>query len=68
MLAAWPPGVARLAILAWLWNRLRPTSLFALARTMLALRGLRLAFGFRSGRFPGMRAATAAAGEPRPTG
>jgi hypothetical protein len=55
--------LARLVALAWLWYRLRPTSLIALARTMLALRGTRLAFGFRFGRFPGMRAATAAPGD-----
>jgi glycosyltransferase involved in cell wall biosynthesis len=54
---------ARLVILARLWYRLRPTSLMALFRTALAMRGLRLAFGFRSGRIPGMTTATAAPGE-----
>ena len=58
-----PRQVARLSILAWLWYRLRPTSLTALFRTMLAMRRLRLAFGFRSGRIPGMTTATAASGE-----
>lgn len=58
-----PPELARLVILAWLWYRLRPTSLTALLRTMLAMRGLRLAFGFRSGQIPGMTAATAASGD-----
>ena len=57
-----PRRAARLVILAWLWYRLRPTSLTALLRTMLAMRGLRLALGFRVGRIPGMRAATAAPG------
>jgi glycosyltransferase involved in cell wall biosynthesis len=61
---AWlPRRAARLVLLAWLWYRLRPTSLAALVRTMLAMRGLRLAFGFRSGRIPGMTAATAAPGD-----
>jgi len=55
---AWlPPRAARLLILAWLWYRLRPTALTALLRTMLAMRRLRLALGFRSGSFPDMRAA-----------
>ena len=58
-----PPQLARLVILAWLWYRLRPTSLIALLRTMLAMRGLRLAFCFRSGQIPGMTAATAAPGD-----
>ena len=58
-----PRQLARLAILAWLWYRLRPTSLAALLRTMLAMRGPRLAFGFRSGQIPGMTAATAAPGD-----
>ena len=58
-----PRQPARLVILAWLWYRLRPTSLTALLRTMLAMRGLRLTFGFRSGRIPGMTAATAARGD-----
>ena len=51
-LALLPRRAARLVILAWLWYRLRPTSLTALFRTMLAMRGLRLTFGFRSGRIP----------------
>lgn len=50
--------LARLVALAWLWYRLRPTALTALAHTMLARQAARLAFGFRSGRFPGMRAPT----------
>jgi glycosyltransferase involved in cell wall biosynthesis len=58
-----PRQPARFVLLAWLWYRLRPTSLTALLRTMLAMRSLRLAFGFRSGRIPGMTAATAASGE-----
>jgi glycosyltransferase involved in cell wall biosynthesis len=58
-----PRQAARLVILAWLWYWLRPTSLTALFRTVLAMRGLRLAFGFRSGRIPGKTAATAAPGE-----
>jgi glycosyltransferase involved in cell wall biosynthesis len=53
-------NLARLVILARLWYRLRPTSLFALLRTMLAMRGLRLALRFRSGQIPGMTAATVA--------
>jgi glycosyltransferase involved in cell wall biosynthesis len=63
ILALLPRQAARLVILAWLWYRLRPTSLMALFRTMLAMRGLRLAFGFRSGRIPAMTAATATPGE-----
>ena len=63
ILALLPHQAARLAILALLWYRLRPTSLTALFRTMLTMRRLRLAFGFRSGRIPGMTAATAAPGE-----
>jgi glycosyltransferase involved in cell wall biosynthesis len=63
ILALLPRRAARLVILAWLWYRLRPTSLAALLRTMLAMRGLRLTFGFRSGRIPGMTAATATRGE-----
>jgi glycosyltransferase involved in cell wall biosynthesis len=59
-----PRQGARLVILAWLWYRLRPTSLFALLRTMLALRGLRLALHFRSGQIPSMTAPTVAAGDP----
>jgi glycosyltransferase involved in cell wall biosynthesis len=58
-----PRQPARFVIMAWLWYRLRPTSLTALMRTMLAMRNLRLALGFRSGRIPGMTAATAAPGE-----
>jgi glycosyltransferase involved in cell wall biosynthesis len=54
---------ARLVALAWLWYRLRPTSLLALGRTMLAMRRLRLAWRFRSGRFPGMRAANGGSGD-----
>ena len=61
---AWPNrNLARLAILARLWYRLRPTSLFALLRTMLAMRGLRLALRFRSGQLPGMTAATVVPGD-----
>jgi glycosyltransferase involved in cell wall biosynthesis len=61
---AWPHrNLARLVILARLWYRLRPTSLFALLRTMLALRGLRLALRFRSGQLPGMTAATVVPGD-----
>ena len=61
---AWlPRNLARLVILAWLWYRLRPTSLMALLRTMLAMRGLRLALRFRSGQIPGMTAATGAPGD-----
>jgi glycosyltransferase involved in cell wall biosynthesis len=57
---AWPQrNLARLVILARLWYRLRPTSLFALLRTMLAVRRLRLALRFRSGQLPGMTAAPA---------
>jgi glycosyltransferase involved in cell wall biosynthesis len=56
---AWPQrNLARLVILAWLWYRLRPTSLFALLSTMLAMRGLRLALRFRFGQIPGMTAPT----------
>jgi glycosyltransferase involved in cell wall biosynthesis len=51
-----PRQPARFVLMAWLWYRLRPTSLTALLRTMLAMRGLRLALGFRSGRIPGMTA------------
>jgi len=63
ILALLPRQAARLVILAWLWYRLRPTSLLALFQTMLAMRSLRLAFGFRFGRIPGMTAATAAPGK-----
>jgi glycosyltransferase involved in cell wall biosynthesis len=60
---AWPhQNLARLVILARLWYRLRPTSLIALLRTMLAMRGLRLALRFRSGQIPGMTAPTGAPG------
>ena len=59
-----PRQAARLAILAWLWFRLRPTALTALLRTMLAMRGLRLAFGFRSGQIPAMTAPTARPASP----
>jgi hypothetical protein len=58
-----PRELARLVILVWLWYRLRPTSLTALLRTMLAMRRPRLAFGFRSGQIPGMTAAGAASGD-----
>jgi glycosyltransferase involved in cell wall biosynthesis len=54
--------LARLLILARLWYRLRPTSLIALLRTMLTMRGLRLALRFRSGQIPGMTAPTGAPG------
>jgi len=61
---AWPQrNLARLVILARLWYRLRPTSLFALLRTMLAMRGVRLALRFRSGQIPGMTAPTVAPGD-----
>jgi glycosyltransferase involved in cell wall biosynthesis len=63
ILAAMPPRLARLAILAWLWYRLRPTSLIALTQTMLARLPERLVCRFRSRPFPGMRAATAAPGD-----
>jgi glycosyltransferase involved in cell wall biosynthesis len=63
LLARLPRQAARLVLLAWLWYRLRPTSLTALFRTMLAMRSLRLVFGFRSGRNPGMTATTAAPDE-----
>jgi hypothetical protein len=63
ILALLPRQVARLLILAWLWYRLRPTSLMALFRTMLTMRHLRLALRFRSGRIPGMTTATAALDE-----
>lgn len=60
---AWPQrNLARLVILARLWYRLRPTSLLALLRTMLAMRRLRLALRFRSGQIPGMTAANVAPG------
>ena len=56
---AWPyRNLARLVILVRLWYRLRPMSLFALMRTMLAMRRLRLALRFRSGQIPGMTAPT----------
>jgi glycosyltransferase involved in cell wall biosynthesis len=58
-----PRQPARLVILAWLWYRLRPTSLLALMRTMLAMRGLRLAWRFRSGRIPSMTAPAVAPGD-----
>ena len=58
-----PRQPARLVILAWLWYRLRPTSLLALLQTMLAMRGLRLALRFRSGQLPGMTAATVVPGD-----
>jgi glycosyltransferase involved in cell wall biosynthesis len=47
------PGrrLPRLLALALLWYRLRPTSLAALLRTMLALRTVRLVVGFRWGQF-----------------
>ena len=57
ILAWFPTMAARLVILAWLWYRLRPTALMALFRTILAMRGVRLALGFRRGSFPDMRAA-----------
>jgi glycosyltransferase involved in cell wall biosynthesis len=44
-----PRGLARLLILARLWYRLRPMTLTALLRTMLARRTERLALGFRFG-------------------
>ena len=44
---ALPGHIRRFALLAQLWYRLRPTSLTALLRTMLAMRTVRLAFGFR---------------------
>jgi glycosyltransferase involved in cell wall biosynthesis len=63
IIARLPRQPARLVILAWLWYRLRPTSLFALMRTMLAMRGLRLALRFRSGQIPAMTAPTVAPGD-----
>jgi len=39
--------IGQLAALAWLWYRLRPTSLILLLRTAFALRGARLATAFR---------------------
>jgi hypothetical protein len=39
--------MVRLVVLTWLWYQLRPTSLWALLRTMLAMRTLRLTFGSR---------------------
>lgn len=63
ILARRNPALARLVTLAVLWYRLRPTSLLALGRSMLAARRLRLAWRFRSGRFPGMRAATGGSGD-----
>jgi len=69
ILALLPRQPARLVILAWLWYRLRPTSLMALFRTMLAMRTMRLAFGFRFGRIPGMTATVPLPARPnsRPT-
>jgi hypothetical protein len=40
-------NLARFVTLAWLWYRLRPTSLISLLWTMLALRTARLSVGFR---------------------
>jgi glycosyltransferase involved in cell wall biosynthesis len=61
---AWRPrNLARLVILARLWYRLRPTSLLALLRTMLAMRGARLALRFRFGQIPGMTAAPVGPGD-----
>ena len=54
-----PRQPARFVLMAWLWYRLRPTSLTALLRTMLAMRSLRVTFGFRSGRIPDMTTANA---------
>lgn len=55
------PGrkLARLVILAYLWYRLRPITLTALLRTMLAMRAARLALGFRLRQFRSKRAASA---------
>jgi glycosyltransferase involved in cell wall biosynthesis len=54
--------LAQVVALAWLWYRLRPISLIALVRTIVARQVARCAFGFRSGPFPGMRAAAATGG------
>jgi glycosyltransferase involved in cell wall biosynthesis len=51
MLPAQPIG--RLIILAWLWYRLRPTTLAGLFRTMMMMRLARQVLGFRFGRFRG---------------
>jgi glycosyltransferase involved in cell wall biosynthesis len=53
------PGrnLSRLAVLVRLWQRLRPTSLTALLRTMLSMRHLRLSIGFRFREFYSKRAA-----------
>ena len=61
ILALFGRRLARLVILALLWYRLRPTKLTALIRTMLAMRAMRLALGFRLGRFRAMTPANAAA-------
>jgi len=41
---------ARLVTLAWLWYRLRPTTLTGLVRTMLTFRNVRVALALRIGR------------------
>jgi glycosyltransferase involved in cell wall biosynthesis len=55
--------LARLLTLAWLWYRLRPTSLTGLLRTMFALRALRVAIAFRFGRIRSMTSANAGSGD-----
>jgi glycosyltransferase involved in cell wall biosynthesis len=62
------PGrkIVHLAILARLWYRLRPTSLTALLRTMLAMRAMRLALAFRFGQFRSMTPANAASAGVHP--
>jgi glycosyltransferase involved in cell wall biosynthesis len=58
------PGrkLARLVILARLWYRLRPATLTALLRTMLAMRAARQAVGFRLRQFRCKRTANATSG------
>jgi glycosyltransferase involved in cell wall biosynthesis len=58
------PGrkLVQLVVLAWLWYQLRPTSLLALLRTMLAMRTLRVAAGFRLGGKRHTGSATAGSG------
>jgi len=56
------PGrkIVNLAILTRLWLWLRPISLIALLRTMLAMRAVRLGLAFRFGQIPSMTPASAA--------
>jgi len=51
MLALPSRNLARLAILARLWQRLKPIALMPLFRTMLAMRRARVALGFRPWQF-----------------